>query len=198
MSWNNNYNNTMKKLLLLFTTLSLISCSSTIEADAKKYCELMNRLISLDTIFNDLNIGVNDVRFDELVNPIYYESTWTLGERDELLDLFKSYKGGIFEFTHYETNEPILINTDSLSNYEFINHPSFITTVANKYKKKEDGGFLEKIETKIVEYKLKEDLIIKERNTILSKYKIEGDVYRENHLNDNYSEEFISLTANCY
>ena len=33
----------MKKLLFLFTILLLISCSNTIEADAKKYCELAQK-----------------------------------------------------------------------------------------------------------------------------------------------------------
>ena len=55
---------------------------------------------------------------------------------------------------------------------------------------KEEGSFREKVETKIVEYRIKEDLIYKEMNNILVKYSIGSE--------SNYSKEFTSLTENCY
>ena len=108
----------MKKLLFLFTILLLISCSNTIEADAKKFCDLSNQI---DLIQNE--------NWDEL--QISYEGSI---RNDTERVLFQSYRGGIFEFSDSETNEPILVNTDSLSNFAFIEHPSFITTVANQFK----------------------------------------------------------------
>ena len=187
----------MKKLLLLLLIAPVLGfgqIKTNIETDSKRYCELIDKLNSLDSIFDGLVIGVNEVTYLELVETFSLESTWPPEDRAEMKVLFKSYRGGIFEFANksndVETNEPILVNTDSLSNIDFINHPSFITTVANKYKMKEEGGIKEKVETKIVEYRIKEDLIYKEMNTILVKYSIGSE--------SNYSKEFTSLTENCY
>lgn len=152
----------MKKLLFLFSTLFLISCQSTIEADAKKFCELVQKTDEmLSNMMTDPFLIDLDIKYDE-----------------ELL--FKSYRGGSFEFKDFETNQSRLISTDSLSNYEFINHPSFITTVANNFKFKEE---YEDVTGLIEEEIVRVMLIDFERKKLYEKYTIDGVV----------SEEFISL-----
>lgn len=152
----------MKKLLLLFTTLFLISCQRTIEADAKKFCELVQKTDEmLSNMMTDPFLIDFDIKYDE-----------------ELL--FQSYRGGSFEFKDFETNQPTLVSTDSLSNFEFINHPSFITTVANNFKFKET---YEDVTGLIEEEIVRLMLIDFERKELYEKYTIDGVV----------SEEFISL-----
>ena len=155
----------MKKLLFLFTILLLISCSNTIEADAKKYCELAQKLAEMEqkmmlSPWDDLSLA-----------------------NEELL--FRSYRVGSFELKDFETNESILISTDSLSNFEFIHHPSFITTVANNFEFKEEYEDLSGlIEEEIVNWSLMEFERIKFRE----KYTINGV----------YSEDFFELTHHCF
>ena len=155
----------MKKLLFLFTILLLISCSNTIEADAKKYCELIQKLAEMEQKMTILPWDDLSLNNEEL--------------------LFRSYKRGSFEFKDYETNESILISTDSLSNYEFIHHPSFITTVANNFEFKEEYEDLSGlIEEEIVNW----SLIEFERIKLREKYTINGG----------YSEGFFELTHHCF
>ena len=150
----------MKKLLFLFTAVLFISCSSTIEADAQKVCQLIQKS-------------------DEMLSEMMANPFDPFDTNDKEL-LFQFYRGGIFEFTHNETNEPILVNTDSLSNFEFINHPSFITTVANNFKFKEMyedvNGLIEEeiVRLMLIDFEIKE---------LHEKHAIDGVV----------SEEFISL-----
>ena len=155
----------MKKLLFLFTILLLISCSNTIEADAKKFCELSQKLAEMEQKM--------------MLSP------WDdLSLADEEL-LFRSYRVGSFEFKDFETNESILISTDSLSNFEFINHPSFITTVANNFQFKEEYEDLSGlIEEEIVNW----SLIEFERIKFREKYTING-------VN---SMDFDRLTHHCF
>ena len=155
----------MKKLLFLFTALLLISCQSTIEADAKKYCELVQK--------------INEMLSEMMTDPLYGF------EMDDEELLFRSYRGGSFEFKDVETNQSTLVSTDSLGNFEFINHPSFITTVANNFQFKEEyedlSGLIEEEIVRVM-------LIEFERIKFREKYTINGV----------YSEDFFELTHHCF
>ena len=157
----------MKNLLFLFTTLLLISCQSTIEADAKKYCELVQKINEmLSEMMTDPFLIDFDIKYDE-----------------ELL--FKSYRGGSFEFKDVETNQSTLVSTDSLGNFEFINHPSFITTVANNFQFKEEYEDV----TGLIEEEIVRVMLIEfERIKFREKYTINGV----------YSEDFFELTHHCF
>lgn len=154
----------MKKLLFLFTTLLLISCQSTIEADAKKYCELVQK--------------TNEMLSEMMTDPLYGF------EIDDEELLFRSYRGGSFEFKDVETNQSTLVSTDSLGNFEFINHPSFITTVAKNFKFKEE---YENVTGLIEEEIVRVMLIDFERKELYKKYIIDGV----------FSEDFFELTHHC-
>ena len=63
----------MKKLLLLLLIAPVFGfgqIKTNIETDSKRYCELIDKLNSLDSIFDGLVIGVNEVTYLELVETI--------------------------------------------------------------------------------------------------------------------------------